>query len=179
MTRSLGYTASSLGNHEFDDGVVDLVKFATEVTPVYPLLACNLVRIPFNTLNDRTNLSIDIQWLCNLVIMENNLFKDTAYHVDLTISICFYSCEWLSGYELSLPWRFNTDVPVVSYGSRITAEYCDPDTSTSKLAGLPRTPAQSFLQDFLQSSFPLPGQPNQTKTANLLYSQNAPLDSWK
>lgn len=43
MTRSLGYTASSLGNHEFDDGVADLVNFANEVTPVYPLLACNLV----------------------------------------------------------------------------------------------------------------------------------------
>jgi len=37
------YDASSLGNHEFDDGVSDLAKFATEVKPVYPLLACNLV----------------------------------------------------------------------------------------------------------------------------------------
>jgi len=43
MTRSLMYDASSLGNHEFDDGVGDLAKFATEVKPVYPLLACNLV----------------------------------------------------------------------------------------------------------------------------------------
>ena len=43
MTRSLGYTASSLGNHEFDDGVGDLTKFAAEVTDTYPLLACNLV----------------------------------------------------------------------------------------------------------------------------------------
>jgi 2',3'-cyclic-nucleotide 2'-phosphodiesterase (5'-nucleotidase family) len=44
MTLSLGYTASSLGNHEFDDGVGDLTKFAAEVTGSYPLLACNLVR---------------------------------------------------------------------------------------------------------------------------------------
>lgn len=44
MTRSLGYTASSLGNHEFDDGVGDLTKFATEVIGSYPLLACNLVK---------------------------------------------------------------------------------------------------------------------------------------
>ena len=38
-----GYTASSLGNHEFDDGVGDLVKFAREVTDTFPVLACNLV----------------------------------------------------------------------------------------------------------------------------------------
>ena len=40
LTRSLGYTASSLGNHEFDDGDGDLEKF-TEAVP-YPMLACNL-----------------------------------------------------------------------------------------------------------------------------------------
>ena len=44
MTKQLGYTASSLGNHEFDDGVGDLVGFASEVTSSFPLLACNLVR---------------------------------------------------------------------------------------------------------------------------------------
>ena len=45
MTKSLSYTASSLGNHEFDDGVQDLVKFAAEVNNSFPLLACNLVSI--------------------------------------------------------------------------------------------------------------------------------------
>ena len=40
LTKSLGFTASSLGNHEFDDGDLDLEKF-TEIVP-YPMLACNL-----------------------------------------------------------------------------------------------------------------------------------------
>lgn len=42
LTANLGYTASSLGNHEFDDGVPDLVNFAAIIAPYYPLLACNL-----------------------------------------------------------------------------------------------------------------------------------------
>ena len=40
LTNALGYTASSLGNHEFDDGDVDLQNF-TKVVP-YPMLACNV-----------------------------------------------------------------------------------------------------------------------------------------
>eukprot|EP00095_Tigriopus_kingsejongensis_P006521 maker-scaffold172_size289735-snap-gene-1.31 protein:Tk06521 transcript:maker-scaffold172_size289735-snap-gene-1.31-mRNA-1 annotation:"hypothetical protein DAPPUDRAFT_42388" len=42
LTADLGYTASSLGNHEFDDGVPDLINFAAIISPHYPLLACNL-----------------------------------------------------------------------------------------------------------------------------------------
>ncbi|XP_040573312.1 snake venom 5'-nucleotidase isoform X1 [Lepeophtheirus salmonis] len=40
LTNGIGFTASSLGNHEFDDGVWDLESFAKSVD--YPLLACNL-----------------------------------------------------------------------------------------------------------------------------------------
>ena len=40
LTKDLGYTASSLGNHEFDDGDLDLERF-TQLVP-YPMLACNL-----------------------------------------------------------------------------------------------------------------------------------------
>ena len=40
LTNALGYTASSLGNHEFDDGDRDLQNF-TKAVP-YPMLACNV-----------------------------------------------------------------------------------------------------------------------------------------
>ena len=40
LTNALDYTASSLGNHEFDDGDSDLEQF-TKAVP-YPMLACNL-----------------------------------------------------------------------------------------------------------------------------------------
>ena len=40
LTKALGYTASSLGNHEFDDGDLDLEQFTKSVP--YPMLACNL-----------------------------------------------------------------------------------------------------------------------------------------
>ena len=40
LTKELGYTASSLGNHEFDDGDLDLEMFTNSVP--YPMLACNL-----------------------------------------------------------------------------------------------------------------------------------------
>ncbi len=42
LTSSLGYTASSLGNHEFDDGVHDLEAFSSAIEDSYPLLACNI-----------------------------------------------------------------------------------------------------------------------------------------
>ncbi len=42
MTSNLGYTASSLGNHEFDDGVSDLEAYARATQLSYRLLACNL-----------------------------------------------------------------------------------------------------------------------------------------
>ena len=42
LTSSLGYTASSLGNHEFDDGVSDLEDFTNAIKDSYPMLACNL-----------------------------------------------------------------------------------------------------------------------------------------
>lgn len=42
MTSSLGYTASSLGNHEFDDGLADLEAFTAAIQDSYPLLACNI-----------------------------------------------------------------------------------------------------------------------------------------
>ena len=42
LTSSLGYTASSLGNHEFDDGVLDLEAFTNAIENSYPLLACNI-----------------------------------------------------------------------------------------------------------------------------------------
>lgn len=42
LTAPLGFTASSLGNHEFDDGVDDLVSYADAVAGAYPLLAANL-----------------------------------------------------------------------------------------------------------------------------------------
>jgi len=42
LTSSLGYTASSLGNHEFDDGVNDLEAFTSTIQDSYPMLACNL-----------------------------------------------------------------------------------------------------------------------------------------
>ena len=40
LTNALGYTASSLGNHEFDDGDVDLEYFCQAVP--YSMLACNI-----------------------------------------------------------------------------------------------------------------------------------------
>ena len=40
LTQSMGYTASSLGNHEFDDGDSDLEHFIKAVP--YPMLACNI-----------------------------------------------------------------------------------------------------------------------------------------
>ena len=42
LTSRLGYTATSLGNHELDDGVGDLIKFVDATQNVYPNLACNL-----------------------------------------------------------------------------------------------------------------------------------------
>ena len=42
LTLSLGYDASCLGNHEFDDGVADLEAYSHAITDSYPLLACNL-----------------------------------------------------------------------------------------------------------------------------------------
>ena len=42
LTSSLGYDASCLGNHEFDDGVADLEAFSHAIKDSYPLLACNL-----------------------------------------------------------------------------------------------------------------------------------------
>ncbi len=42
LTSGLGYTASCLGNHEFDDGVMDLEAYAKSIQSSYPLLACNL-----------------------------------------------------------------------------------------------------------------------------------------
>ena len=42
LTSSLGYTASSLGNHELDDGVVDLVAYMRATRNAYPTLSCNL-----------------------------------------------------------------------------------------------------------------------------------------
>ena len=40
LTNALGYTASSLGNHEFDDGDLELEKFTKKVP--FPMLACNI-----------------------------------------------------------------------------------------------------------------------------------------
>ena len=42
LTSRLGYTATSLGNHELDDGVGDLIQFVDATRNVYPNLACNL-----------------------------------------------------------------------------------------------------------------------------------------
>ena len=42
LTSSLGYDASSLGNHEFDDGVNDIEAFSDAIKDSYPMLACNL-----------------------------------------------------------------------------------------------------------------------------------------
>ena len=42
LTSTMGYTATSLGNHELDDGVDDLVKFVDATKSAYPSLACNL-----------------------------------------------------------------------------------------------------------------------------------------
>lgn len=42
LTRHIGYTANSLGNHEFDDGVDDLVHFLDATEADYPTVACNL-----------------------------------------------------------------------------------------------------------------------------------------
>ena len=38
LTSSLGYDASCLGNHEFDDGVADLEAFSNAIEDSYPLL---------------------------------------------------------------------------------------------------------------------------------------------
>ncbi len=42
LTTPIGYTASSLGNHEFDDGVEDLVHFLDATAHAFPTVACNL-----------------------------------------------------------------------------------------------------------------------------------------
>ena len=42
LTSPLGYTASSLGNHELDDGVEDLVAYLRDTRDAYPTLSCNL-----------------------------------------------------------------------------------------------------------------------------------------
>ena len=42
LVSPMGYTASSLGNHEFDDGVSDLVAFLDATDPAFPTVACNL-----------------------------------------------------------------------------------------------------------------------------------------
>ncbi len=42
LTSYMGYTASSLGNHELDDGVGDLVDYLDATRSAYPTLACNL-----------------------------------------------------------------------------------------------------------------------------------------
>ena len=42
LTSSLGYTASSLGNHELDDGVDDLVDYLKATRNAYPTLCCNV-----------------------------------------------------------------------------------------------------------------------------------------
>ena len=56
LTKDLGYTASSLGNHEFDDGDTDLERF-TQLVP-YPMLACNLDLSQQPTLKDLIKPSI-------------------------------------------------------------------------------------------------------------------------
>ena len=56
LTKDLGYTASSLGNHEFDDGDMDLERF-TQLVP-YPMLACNLDLSQQPTLKDLIKPSI-------------------------------------------------------------------------------------------------------------------------
>ena len=56
LTKDLGYTASSLGNHEFDDGDMDLERF-TQLVP-YPMLACNLDLSQQPTLRDLIKPSI-------------------------------------------------------------------------------------------------------------------------
>ena len=56
LTKDLGYTASSLGNHEFDDGDLDLERF-TQLVP-YPMLACNLDLSQQPTLKDLIKPSI-------------------------------------------------------------------------------------------------------------------------
>ena len=56
LTKDLGYTASSLGNHEFDDGDLDLERF-TQLVP-YPMLACNLDLSQQPTLRDLIKPSI-------------------------------------------------------------------------------------------------------------------------
>ena len=38
LTSSLGYDASCLGNHEFDDGCADLEAFSNAIEDSYPLL---------------------------------------------------------------------------------------------------------------------------------------------
>ncbi len=42
LTSPVGYTATSLGNHEFDDGVPDLVRFLDATADAFHTLACNL-----------------------------------------------------------------------------------------------------------------------------------------
>ena len=51
LTSSLGYTASCLGNHEFDDGVADLEAYSHAIKDSYPLLACNLDLASVQNLN--------------------------------------------------------------------------------------------------------------------------------
>jgi len=59
LVKSVGYDASSLGNHEFDDGVADLAKFLTATKQAFPSLAANLniscewtLRASFNAVGD-------------------------------------------------------------------------------------------------------------------------------
>ena len=63
LTKDLGYTASSLGNHEFDDGDLDLERF-TQLVP-YPMLACNLDLSQQPTLKDLIKPSITREIIYN------------------------------------------------------------------------------------------------------------------
>ena len=63
LTKDLGYTASSLGNHEFDDGDLDLERF-TQLVP-YPMLACNLDLSQQPTLKDLIKPSITKEIIYN------------------------------------------------------------------------------------------------------------------
>jgi 2',3'-cyclic-nucleotide 2'-phosphodiesterase (5'-nucleotidase family) len=61
LTSYLGYTATSLGNHELDDGVGDLVAFIDATNDVYPTLACNLDLSKEPELRERLRGSIIVE----------------------------------------------------------------------------------------------------------------------
>ena len=42
LTSPVGYHVSSLGNHEFDDGVGDLISFLDATADAFDTVACNL-----------------------------------------------------------------------------------------------------------------------------------------